>query len=179
MSHLDLWLRRDRERYDIKGPRAAEWLLARGLEIPTGSNTWVASPAVLPATEPLLTARLGGSEFFFDEASPAAVIPGLVSALRERPPGVYPVLREDWGFVLTGDGCDAVLAEVCNVPFGSLSAQVQPVVMTMMVGVAVLVLLEATAVGRTYHLWCDPTFGPYLAETLAAVVTDHGGRFRD
>jgi hypothetical protein len=51
--------------------------------------------------------------------------------------------------------------------------------MTLMAGVAVLVLLQTTAADRAYHIWCDPTFGPYLQETLGAVVTDHGGRVRD
>lgn len=178
MSAVELTLRRDRERFDVKGPRAAEWLMAQGLSIPTASNTWVAKPAAAPGAAALLIARLGASEFFFDEASPAGVIAGLVSALHERPAGVYPVLREDWGFVLAGAGCDAVLAEMCNVAFGSLSPQAHPIVMTMMVGVAVLVLLEERAEGRAYHIWCDPTFGPYLAETLAAVVSEHGGSFR-
>ena len=179
MTRLELTLRRDRERFDVNGPRAAEWLLGRGIRIPESANSWVASPAPRPGADALWVARLGGSEFFFDEASPARQIPALVSALRERPAGVYPVLREDWGFVLAGEGIEAVLAEVCNVPFGSLRPQSQPIVMTLMVGVAVLVLLEARAEGRAYHLWCDPTFGPYLAQTLGAVVSDHGGRFRD
>jgi sarcosine oxidase subunit gamma len=122
-----------------------------------------------------MIARLGASEFFFDETTPAPAIAGLRSALRERPPGVYPVLREDWGFLLAGVGGEAVLAEVCNVPFASLPAQPQPVVMTLMVGVAVLVLPQTTAEGRAYHVWCDPTFGPYLSDTIAAVVADHGG----
>jgi len=176
MTTLEWKRRQEQECFAVKGPGAAEWLLAQGLRIPTQSNTWAAVPAQGSGSEALMIARLGTSEFFLDESSPAPVIAGLAHALRERPAGVYPVLREDWGFVLAGAGSDAVLAEVCNVPFASLAEQAQPIIMTMMVGVAVLVLLQATAQGRAYLVWCDPTFGPYLAETIAAVVADHGGR---
>jgi sarcosine oxidase subunit gamma len=179
MRTLEWTRRHEHERFAVKGPHAAEWLLAQGLSIPAQSNTWAAVPAQNSGNQTLMTARLGTSEFFFDEASPAPVIAGLAYALRERPAGVYPVLREDWGFVLAGAGSDAVLAEVCNVPFASLTAETQPIVMTMMVGVAVLVLLQAASQGRAYHVWCDQTFGPYLAETIAAVVAGHAGRSGD
>jgi sarcosine oxidase subunit gamma len=174
------WTRRHaRERFDVKGPRAAEWLLAQGLGLPAQSNTWIAGSAPISGGDALMIARPGSSEFFFDEANPAPVVAGLASALRERPEGVYPVLREDWGFLLAGAGSEAVLAEVCNVPFASLTPETQPIVMTMMIGVVVLVLVQARAEGRAYHVWCDPTFGPYLSETIAAVVADHGGRSYD
>ncbi len=179
MTTLEWARRHGHERFAIKGPRAVEWLLAQGVRLPAQSNTWAAVPAQSAGGEALVIARLGTSEFFFDEVSPAPVIAGLACALRERPAGVYPVLREDWGFVLAGAGSDAVLAEVCNVPFASLTAETQPIVMTMMVGVAVLVLLQSMPQGRAYHVWCDPTFGPYLSETIAAVVADRGGRSGD
>ena len=179
MRTLEWTRRHEHERFAVKGPHAAEWLLAHGLMLPERSNTWAAVPAQSAGGEALMIARLGTSEFFFDEARPAPVIAGLAYALRERPAGVYPVLREDWGFVLAGAGSDAVLAEVCNVPFASLTAGTQSIVMTMMVGVAVLVLPRATAQGRAYHVWCDPTFGSYLSETISAVVADHGGRSCD
>jgi hypothetical protein len=49
--------------------------------------------------------------------------------------------------------------------------------MTLMIGVAVLVVPENTAGGRRYRIWCDPTFGPYLGESLGAVVLECGGRY--
>jgi len=171
MTTLEWTRRRGWERFAVKGPRASEWLLAQGLGTPAQSNTWVG--------DALTIARLGASEFFLEEASPAPVIARLVAALREWPPGVYPVLREDWGFVLAGAASDAVLAEVCNVAFASLPPDPQPVVMTMMAGVSVLVLLQTTNEGRAYRIFCDPTFAPYLGETLTAVVADHGGSCHD
>jgi hypothetical protein len=34
-----------------------------------------------------------------------------------------------------------------------------------------------SAAGRHYRIWCDPTFGPYLGESLGAVVIECGGRY--
>jgi hypothetical protein len=36
---------------------------------------------------------------------------------------------------------------------------------------------EGAAGERHYRIWCDPTFGPYLGESLGAVVIECGGRY--
>jgi sarcosine oxidase subunit gamma len=101
---------------------------------------------------------------------------------------VYPVLREDWAFRLGGDQVHDVLAQVCNVNFAALPLASRPVIMTLMIGVAVLVVPQSVggrdgaagqigAAERHYRIWCDPTFGPYLGESLGAVVIECGGRY--
>jgi sarcosine oxidase subunit gamma len=171
----------------FKGPRAAEWAAGQGLPVPPAANRYLRS-----AGGALLVARLGAAEFFV-EASPAGVpesaggadmIARLRAALAARPPGVYPVLREDSAFRLAGDAVHEVLAQVCNVDFAALAPSAMSVVMTLMIGVAVIVIPEpaatdaadgAAAGGRGYGIWCDPTFGPYLGDTLETVVADGGG----
>jgi hypothetical protein len=88
---------------------------------------------------------------------------------------VYPVLREDVEFALAGDAVHEVLAQVCNVNFAALSLDSRPVIMTLMIGVAVLVVPQSLVHGRRYRIWCDPTFGHYLGESLGKVVVDCGG----
>jgi sarcosine oxidase, subunit gamma len=105
------------------------------------------------------------------------------------------VLREDWAFDLGGERVHDVLAQVCNVNFAALSLDSNPLIMTLMIGVAVLVVPQrrADALGgpaeprgrverrepaeRQYRIWCDPTFGPYLGESLGAVVSECGGSY--
>jgi sarcosine oxidase subunit gamma len=180
MSRPALTLNERRDRLGLKGPRAEEWLVAHGVVLPMLPNTWTHSAGSGPADE-LLVARLGSSEFFVEDAAAGTTLKRIAPTGEEHPPGVYPVLREDWAFDLGGTGADEVLAQVCNVNFAALTLDSHPVIMTLMIGVAVLVMPEAVRSGgetleRCYRIWCDPTFGPYLSESLGAVVSECGGR---
>ncbi|MGO9515011.1 MAG: hypothetical protein ACLP2F_15420 [Steroidobacteraceae bacterium] len=161
----------------VKGPRGAEWLVAQGIVLPMAPNSWTYSSAAGEA-DALLVARLGQLEFFLEDAAAGTCLQGISAALANPSPGVYPVLREDWTFQLSGEGVHDVLAQVCNVHFAALSLDSRPVVMTLMIGAAVLVLPEETGAGRRYRIWCDPTFGPSLSDTLGVVVVDCGGIVR-
>ena len=145
MTALVLNIEERRARLGLKGPRAAEWLIAQGIVLPMAANSWVHSDA-------LLVARLGASEFFLEDAADGSELTGISLKLAARPPGVYPVLREDSAFQLSGEGVHVV-----------------------MIGVAVLVVPQEFGAERRYRIWCDPTLGPSLSENLGAVVVDCGG----
>jgi sarcosine oxidase subunit gamma len=187
MSALSLAAREGREQLGLKGPRAAEWLAGNGIALPMTPNTWKAAEEP-SGEEPLLVARLGAAEFFLEGDEAGTTLQRLAPSLDEPPPGVYPVIREDWSFVLGGEGVHDVLAQVCNVNFAALSLDSRPVIMTLMIGVAVLVVPQRMdgrvaaaarhdAAGRQYRIWCDPTFGPYLGASLGGVVVECGGRY--
>lgn len=191
-----------RARLGLKGPLAADWLAVQGIDVPAAPNRWTfgvlaainanetrtsaadvnsapeSASAPDEADENILVARLGSSEFFIEDVPTGAVVARLSLALRARPAGVYPVLREDTAFLLTGPGADAVLAQVCNVDFAAVSLESHMLIMTLMIGVAVLVVPQAVAGERGYRIWCDPSFGPYLGDTLGAVVLESGGLFK-
>jgi sarcosine oxidase, subunit gamma len=183
------------ERVGVKGPRAARWLEARGIALPAAPNQWIALAVARGAGSgatgeagdgaagdcaagELLVARLGTSEFFLEEVAGEGRLRGLESALDPPEPGVYPVLREDAAFSLSGPGSYDVLAQVCNVNFADLELTSQPVIMTLMIGVAVLVVPQMMGAWPRIRIWCDPTFGPYLEESLGTVVTESGGNCR-
>jgi len=187
MSALAL-SRQHRERLGLKGPRAAQWLAANGIHSPLAPNTWTEAPPAA-ATQALLVARLGSSEFFLEDAAGGTTLKRIAPSLQEHAAGVYPVLREDWAFVLCGEGLHQVLAQVCNVNFAALKLDARPLIMTLMIGVAVLVVPQSAsgdsgaavqrpgAQEREYRIWCDPTFGPYLLESLGEVVSECGGSY--
>jgi sarcosine oxidase subunit gamma len=152
-------------RAGVKGPNAADWLAARGVPVPDAPNTW------LPLAEGGVIGRLAYTEFFVEGC--AAL--DLERAAREAPAGVYPVLRRDTGLVLSGSAALDVLAQTCNVNFAALALDERPLVMTSMIGVSVLVIPERRAGGTAYRIWCDPTYGPYLARTLHAIATEEDG----
>lgn len=174
--------RAPRYRFGLKGPSAAQWLLAHGLSVPAAPNTWVGEAGAdpLPASDTLLVARLGSSEFFLEDREDGATLrnldPGVTSSPTNYPAGVYPVLRQDAAFLLSGEGSLDVLAQVCNVNFGELALESNPLIMTLMVGVAVLVIPQVIGGARQFKIWCDPTFGAYLAESVGTVVVESGGK---
>ena len=169
-----------RDRLGLKGPRAAQWLAAQGIVLPAAPNTWAHAHESLGG-DALLVVRLGTAEFFLEEGASGTALKRISPLLDARTPGVYPVLREDWAFQLDGGGADEILAQVCNVNFAALSLDARPVIMTLMIGVAVLIVPQsaenAGTAQRLYRIWCDPTFGPYLGESLGAVVNECGGRY--
>ena len=160
--------RHQRKRIGLKGPLAAAWLEQRGITIPDRANSWTA----ITSSENDVVMRLGDSEFFFEQSVYAEEFKTLASGLTPAVTGVYPVLREDRAFALSGSLADAVLAQVCNVNFRSLVLSERHAIMTMMVGVAVTVVPQGNVSHRRYLIWCDPSVGDYLLSSLAAVIED-------
>lgn len=190
MSTLEFEKRSVCPRLGLKGPRAPEWLAAHGIGLPAAPNRWTAMPAAAragagtnaaadaAAGDELLVARLGTGEFFLEDGAAGDMLHGLEAALDPPPAGVYPVLREDEAFSLAGPGSFDVLAQVCNVNFADLELTSRPIIMTLMIGVAVLVVPQRVGAWPRFRIWCDPTFGPYLEESLGTVVTESGGNYR-
>jgi sarcosine oxidase subunit gamma len=183
MASTEFRGRAPRHRFGLKGPSAAQWLFAHGLPVPAAPNTWVREEGLtdaLPAGDTLLVARLGSSEFFLEDCEGGVRLrnldPGGMDSPASYPAGVYPVLRQDAAFLLSGEGALDVLAQVCNVNFGELALESNPVIMTLMVGVAVLVVPQIMGGARQFKIWCDPTFGAYLADSVGTVVAESGGK---
>lgn len=186
MTDGALWLQHaiPQRRFGVKGPRAAELLQHLGLRVPRQPNSWTALRDHDRDDSLNVIARLGNTEFFIEEQGDAPGINALEQSLAAEMPGAYPVLREDLGLVIGGPRAPGLLAEVCNVNFGSLALEHKPVVMTLLAGVTVLVLPQVVGqpsdAAITYRIWCDPSFGPYLWETLAGIsrtsVVNKNGR---
>ncbi len=156
-------------RFGVKGTRAAEALSELGLAVPAQPNTWAPLRAGAADASDVI-GRLGSTEFFIEESGDAAGIARLEELMSGGAADVYPVLREDYALVLTGPGAGAVLAQVCNVNLPALDFAARPIVMTLMIGVAVLVLPQPSAGGTIYRIWCDPSFGAYLREELEEAI---------
>jgi sarcosine oxidase subunit gamma len=167
MSNAWLRLAEPQRRFGIKGPRAAELLKQLRFAVPERPNSW--SPLRFSERDDSwnVIGRLGTTEFFIEESGEA---PGItaIEQLARGASGAYPVPREDFAVVLGGAAALDVLAQVCNVNFAVLPAHA--VVMTLMIGVAVLVFPQATDDGMVYRIWCDPSFGSYLQSELEQMV---------
>lgn len=167
----------DRIRVGCKGPAAEAWLASHGITVPQGANQFAVD------TRGLLSARLATSEFLFEALEPEAVraLASLKSALEraEMPSGVYPVLRQDCVFELEGPGTDELLLQTCAVDLKPVaresSASAGPVVLTSMIGVAVVLACRPAAHGPRFTVWSDPSYRHYFLHQLMAIVTDLGG----
>jgi sarcosine oxidase subunit gamma len=159
-----------KRRVGVKGARAAEALEQIGLPVPARPNSWAPLRSQDRDDTWNVVGRLGFTEFFIEEQGDATGVAALEQLATADFAGAYPVLREDTAMVLGGEQVAEVLAQVCNVNFGALDLTQRPLVMTLMVGVGVLVMPQHQAKGITYRIWCDPSFGPYLWETLGTIV---------
>lgn len=163
----------DALRLGVKGPAAAAWLQRHGVAIPELPNAWC-----LPcddATDSDIVVRLGAAEFLLEQSREDTAMETLIRELGTPMAGVYPVLREDRSLVLEGALARAVLAQTCSMNFDDLPHP-NAAVMTMMIGVAVIVVPQGNAAQRRYRIWCDPSYGDYLHESLSAVVRDVTGQ---
>jgi sarcosine oxidase subunit gamma len=180
MSALTFHNRGRLERCGLKGPGAVQWLTERGLPVPQAPNSWAGAAHADEQT--ILVARLGTAEFFLEDHAQGTRLRDIRPHAPGHPQGVYPVLREDAGFLLSGAGSLDVLAQVCNVNFADPPPAARPVIMTSMIGVSVLVVAQLAPAGgadaecrRQFRIWCDPSFGAYMEESLGTVVNECGG----
>lgn len=154
-------------RFGVKGAGAADWLASFGIPVPAQPNQWCDRP------DGVLVARLGLTEFLIEDSIDSA----LTAFLTQQPlsPKVYPVLRQDFAFALTGAVVPDLLRQTCNVNFQALNLSDRPVILTSMIGVSVIVIPGERERTPFYRVWCDGTFGAYMWETLAAIAQEMGG----
>jgi sarcosine oxidase subunit gamma len=150
----------------FKGPGAPQWLTQLGLPLPQRPNAW------LPLEGGGIVARLGRTEFFLEDGADGQAVARATAAFSGGAADVYPVIRQDAGLLLAGNRCHELLAQTCNVNFAGLDPAQREAVMTQMVGVAVLAVHAGPDPSAGYRIWCDPTYAPYLWETLSDVAAD-------
>ena len=164
-----------RRRFGLKGPGAESWLAMRAFSVPSAANSWAVADGVL-------VARLATSEFLVealeaDQARTADAASQLYAG--DRPSGVYPVPRQDLVTRLRGAALNDLLRQTCSVDFARLAkvpaGDAGPLVLTSMIGVAVVAIPRDSAGQRELTLWVDPSFAHYFWTTLLTVAADLGG----
>ncbi|MEO6624182.1 MAG: hypothetical protein ABIN37_05065 [Burkholderiaceae bacterium] len=172
LTTAPVWLREGpgRGRFGFKGAGAAVWCEAQGLPLPAKANT----AAELDRGDGLL-GRLAYTEFYVEHADPVRIdtlCADLGSGARSSAGGVYPVHRRDACILLGGPAATDVFLQTCNVNFAAIDLSESPLLMTLVVGVAVLVFPRVEHGQVVYRLVYDPTFAPYLWSTLREIVTE-------
>ena len=155
-------------RFGVKGANAAGWL-AQSIPMPDRPNTWC------PLPEGGMVARLGRSEFLIEDSLHSTVASRLAKACQQLPGSVYPVLRQDAAIALCGAAVNELLLQTCSFNFRAASLVERPVILTMIVGVAAIVIPDRRNGQPFYRIWCDGTFGVYVWSTLLAIAQELGG----
>lgn len=156
-------------KFGLKGPGADRWLASRGITLPARANGW---SALLGNG---FVVRLGRSEFFLEDGAGADRVGPIRSALEAGAPDVYPVIRQDAGFMLAGKRVNELLAETCNVNFAGIDPQESVAILAQMIGVPVLVIRDIDTEMPRYRIWCDSTFAPYFWDSISEIAGDLGG----
>lgn len=156
------------DRFGVKGANAAGWLEEHGVEAPAATNSWTGLP------DEGLVARLGRSEFLVEDGPDGSTVEGL----KDSPvsgAGVYPVLRQDAAFALTGRRAREVMAQTCGLDFDSADLEERPVFLTRVAVTSALVLPRIEDGTPVFRIWCSYPYGAYLWEELYKIVEEHGG----
>jgi sarcosine oxidase subunit gamma len=148
-------------RLTVKGPAAVDFLVRRSLPVPG------AVYQVQPLPGDGLLIRTGGAELFLESGPRGETVTEIAQALGRGGDGVYPVLRQDACFLLSGSRAREVLAQTCGLNFRETGPAF---VMTRIANVSAAVLPRALNGLPVYQLWLDCSYGLSLWEHLLTIV---------
>lgn len=162
--------------FGLKGAGSVEWLTSQAVAVPALPNSYGAFG------QQGVIARLAYTEFYFDDMSNQsiqALQTAVGKGVQMASGGVYPVCRDDVVLQLSGSLAHALLAQVCSFHFAAWDISSQPLIMTSMVGVSVIILPlhqhsndALQGAEPSYQIVCDPSFAVYLEKTLREVMQD-------
>ncbi len=156
------------QRYGVKGPNATQWLLERGIAIPTTPNSWTT------CEQKTLVLRLGSSEFLIEDQLGGSACSRLESD-KARAASVYKVPRADAAFIVSGSEALNLFSEICSLDLRDKSLAAKDLIMTQVAGISATVIRQTLNGEPVYRVWCDGTYGPYMWEVLIEIATELGG----
>jgi len=155
-------------RYGVKGPNATQWLLERGIAIPTTPNSWTMYE------QKTLVLRLGSSEFLIEDQLGGSAC-GRLASDTTRAASVYKVPRADAAFIVSGSETLNLFSELCSLDLREKSLAAKDLIMTQVAGISATVIRQTLNGETVYRVWCDGTYGPYMWEVLIGIATELGG----
>lgn len=154
------------ERISVKGANAEAFLQEQN--VPTPEEIY----AIASLPDEGFIARTGAAEFFLEDGAQGHRVECVRNALGKGKEGVYPVLREDASFLISGTEAMKVMAQTCGCDFRQADSRM---VFSRVAMVSCAILPRTLNGIPVFQLWLDSTYGVYLWETLLAIVRDLGG----
>lgn len=157
-------------RFGVKGENAPQWLQGHGVGVPERINTWA------PLTdEGGLVMRVGANEFLIEDGLNTTTAKDMASSLGHGGEGLYPVVRQEAAFGLTGSRASEVMLQSCALDFDSVNYNKRPIFFTRVALISALVLPQMEGGVPTFRLWCEYPYGMYLWGELEEMVEEYGG----
>jgi sarcosine oxidase subunit gamma len=159
----------------LKGPGVDAFVAAQGIEPPAD----VYGFARLPGGGWVI--RVDGDELFMESGidqddRDADLLKKLDESLGEERPGVYRIERQETGLLLSGTLAVNVIRQTCGYPF-EIGPGVESEFVYARVAVTSCAILKHSLNGfPVYRIWCVPSSGRYLLETLLDISRDLGGQ---
>lgn len=157
-------------RFGLRGPAAADALVAAGLLPPEKPNTLTLSD------EGLMVLRLGYTEYWVLAVPGATVdLPALEQQLSG--PGIYPVYCHDsfaW-LVMSGDHLADVMAKVCAVDLREQNFASGDLVMTSLARVSGVICRHQMAGKNVFSIFSDSASAGYLWDALLDAMDEFNG----
>jgi sarcosine oxidase subunit gamma len=151
----------------VKGPAAADWLHAQGIDVPAEMY------AAAPLADGGLAIRTGGSEFFLESGPSGRSVPELDARLAAAPPGCYRVERQDATLLVCGPKSPALFAQTCSLELAAMPAR--RLIYTRVAGVNCGIWPEDIDTRPAFRLWCDASYAESLWESLEEIAIELGG----
>jgi len=146
-----------------KGPTSQRHLASLGL-FPSDEVY-----SVCPVEGGGILVRTGASEFFLEDGPTGGTARRVLQA---APPDCLAFSRQDASLALCGRRAELVLRQTCSFDFAMAP---RTFIMTRIAGVSVGALSRQGGRFTYLQLWCDPSYGAYLAHTLQTIVAELGG----
>jgi sarcosine oxidase gamma subunit len=118
--------------------------------------------------------RLGFGEFVLDASTAADddALPALRARIAQAGTGVHEVIHQDAALLLHGSRVRDLLLQACAVDLAAPDALANEVVMTQVIGVAVVATRHRVGDHVAVRLVADPTWLPYLRHELCVIADD-------
>lgn len=155
----------------LKGNKAADWLVSKGITPPANRYDTGA------LDDGGIIARTDAHEFLLESGPPGRIVP-LVLQLRSAPPvNPFHVERTDATFLIAGRRAQEVMLQTCGVNFADSNQTPRGrLVMSRVAGVSCAILPTTEGDADRFRLWLDPSFASSLWESLEAIVHESRGK---
>lgn len=116
--------------------------------------------------------RTGGAEYIIEDG-PRGALSAAITASHSPKADLVVHARQDASFLLSGGDAIEVLLQTCGYDFARRECKF---VYTRVAGVSCGVFPRTINGINLFQLWLDPSYAPYLWETLEEIVQEAGGR---